>query len=654
MFLFQLALLLLLLAVCSFAPGFFFIRRLRWTPLEKLCGSIGLSLALLYLAAWGIYCFGPHDPRGAYWAVAAASVALGALAWRDAWRLARTFRVRQALAGFGFLLLWIGAMLAMIRIYSGAGWAGDWLEHFQRSLFFLNRLPRSNTIFGGYAVPARPPLMNVLAAFFLGLTADRFELFQVIFAFLNLLIFFACFLLLPALGGGRAQSAPRRLTPLVALLAASPVVMENVTYTWTKALPAFYVVLALALYLAGLRKRDSRRVVAAFVALAVGFLAHYSVGPYIAFLAIHYLVMFYRRRPRPWAELAAIAVACGLLLTTWFGWSVAAYGAKTTFASNTSITSSEQSRGHNLEKIALNLYDTLVPGWLRGSPVRWDQASAEGLLRDQAFTFYQHNLLFGMGVMGGPLILFLLWRILFGGAQMRRERGFWRLLIPFCIVVGVAVVGERDVNGVPHLTLLALEVLGLSMLAAHFRSLGRGLRFLIVAGCLLDFGFGVFLQARIEGLENTPDRPIFGETYQGGQLLKFASLNEKAWLAWFSKHRVAVCRQLLQEIPAGHAAEPQFAAAWPPIAAGLEGSLADDPDNFGGWAGRHGGEVTYLGDWVAGVSGNGTDTAAAVFVLLFLGLMAGLTREALWKPAAPVRTGPANARKRRPKRAAAR
>ena len=58
MLLYQLGLLLLLLPVCSFAPGFFFLRKLRWNPLEKLCGSIGLSLILLYLASWGIYCVG--------------------------------------------------------------------------------------------------------------------------------------------------------------------------------------------------------------------------------------------------------------------------------------------------------------------------------------------------------------------------------------------------------------------------------------------------------------------------------------------------------------------------------------------------------------------------------------------------------------------
>src|SRR6266508_2652826 len=40
----EILLTLLLLVVCSFSPGYFFIRRLPWSGLEKLCGSIALSL----------------------------------------------------------------------------------------------------------------------------------------------------------------------------------------------------------------------------------------------------------------------------------------------------------------------------------------------------------------------------------------------------------------------------------------------------------------------------------------------------------------------------------------------------------------------------------------------------------------------------------
>ena len=54
MLLFQLALLLCLLPVCSLAPGFYCVRKLPWSPMEKLSGGIGLSLVLLYLASWGI------------------------------------------------------------------------------------------------------------------------------------------------------------------------------------------------------------------------------------------------------------------------------------------------------------------------------------------------------------------------------------------------------------------------------------------------------------------------------------------------------------------------------------------------------------------------------------------------------------------------
>jgi hypothetical protein len=276
MLVFELALLLCLLSVCSLAPGFYCVRGLPWSPLEKLCGGIGLSLVLLYLAAWGIYCFIPRGiAGGAFVAMSAVCILLGLLARQDLAALFRSWRVRRSLVGYAFLLLWTVVMLAMIRNYSGLGWHEDWLEHFHRSLFFLHRFPADATLVFGYKLPERPPLMNVLVAFFLAQTQDRFELFQVASAFFNLLLFLPCCLMLPALGLARRP----RILPLVALFACSPVVMENATYPWTKSLSAFFVVLAFWFYLAGLRKRDGVRIVAAFLALSAGLLAHYSAGP---------------------------------------------------------------------------------------------------------------------------------------------------------------------------------------------------------------------------------------------------------------------------------------------------------------------------------------------------------------------------------------
>src|SRR5579883_2864559 len=325
-----LALTLPFLAVCSFSPGFFMIRRLSWTPLEKLCGSVGLSLVFLYLAMWVNFCFGPHDERPGCWLILGVSVVLGGIARKDAVRLLQSFRVKQCLLWFAVLLGWTVLMLAIIRIYSGAGWSSDWKEHFHRSLLFLNRLPLSAVIYPYWTLPARPPLMNMVTAVFLGLTGDRFENFQLVFAFLNLLLFLPCVLIVPALADRRRRS----VLPLAVLFAVNPVLMEAVTYSWSKAFAAFYAVLAIWFYLAGYRKNDPIRIGAAFLALAAGLLVHYSVGPYLVFIGIHYAVRVVRRRE--WSQAAAIALACGLLLATWFGWSAAVYGWKATLASNSS------------------------------------------------------------------------------------------------------------------------------------------------------------------------------------------------------------------------------------------------------------------------------------------------------------------------------
>lgn len=644
---------LLLLIVCCFTPGFFIVRYFRWSPLEKLCGGIGLSLILLYLISWGVYCFAPASQTAIFRGVAAASLALGILASRDIVRLFHSFRARRAIFGYSFLLLWTLLVLAIIRNYSGALWYGDWLEHFQRTLFFLRHFPVHNRILMGYALPARPPMMNVLAAFFLALTADRFEIFQLVFAFLNLLMFLPCCLLMPAF----ARWSRPRILPLVGIFALSPVVMENVTFTWTKALGAFFVVLTLWFYLAGRRKKDTLRMTAAFVTLSAGLLVHFSAGPYVAFLALHYLVAVFRARPGKWRELAVIAAACGLFLFTWFGWSLAVYGAQATFASNTSVTSSEKYQGDSLEKIAGNLVDSILPAMRHSSLMQVfdDQPNLAGAIRDRAFISYQTNLIFGMGVFGGPLVLWLLlglWR----QPGRRAEKWFWRLLVPFCVVAGIAVVGERNPGGVAHLTLLAVEMLGLTLLAVAF-SRRRVVAYVITAGCIVDFSLGVFLQAHVESLENTPQKTIFpGPSFTNGEFQVVpgpSSLSKSAMGNWYRKHQYALTRQLIRDLDRDQREDPAFRRMVPAARAQFQQGLDEDAELFHGWYARHGGEVTFLGDHFAEPSVAGLNAPACLLLVLALGLIG-----ALWKQAAhvaplkklPTRPVPAPARKRLPRR----
>jgi hypothetical protein len=655
MLLYQLGLLLLLLPVCSFAPGFFFIRKLRWNPLEKLCGSIGLSLILLYLASWGIYCTGtrgsgmPVHPLP-FIVISLVCAAMGAACWKDIGRLLRATPVRGALAGLGFLLLWNAVLTAIIRNFSGALWFGDWLEHFQRSLFFLQHFPADTKFLPNYALPARPPMMNALAAFFLAQTSDRFELFQAVFVFLNTLLFLPCYLTMPALG----RRARRRTWLLVLLFASSPLVMQNTTYTWTKAAAAFYVVQALWFYLAGWRKQDGVRTLAAFVALAAGLMVHYSAGPYVVIFTLHYLIRVWPRRQDKWRDLAWIAGICGVLVGTWLVWSIAVYGPQTTFASNTTVTSSQQYAGSTVEKIFSNLFDTILPFAVREPELlsRFGGQRTSATVRDWFFVFYQLNAIFAMGLVGGPIVLWLAYRALRRRRQQqpaarqktraRRSAGkvrqtiaaatpeqrFWQVLIVAGVLLGVAVVGERDPLGVGHLTLLSLQVVGLSMLAAVIPWRRGALTMVILAGCAVDFSFGVLLHVHVEGLDNDGQATVFPGMEFTGTAIQAArpgpdALSHSAWNNWFEKHRLSVYGVWLRNLNRQYGGLPSYQAMSPGYQQIMQKAASDDAKEWQGWFGHHGGEVTFLGDHVAAWS--------AAFQTLLVALFLGLAGSVYWR-----------------------
>ena len=643
----QLFLTLILLALCSFAPGFLFVRHLRWSGLEKLCGSVALSLTLLWLAAWAVYVFA--IPSG-YLGICILSALAAALGIKDALQLFRGARVRRATLGYAVLLAWTLLIVLVIRNYSGAQWSGDWLEHFQRTLYFLHHFPLSTPVFGGYQLPARPPMMNVIAAIFLGVTADRFELLQLVFVFLNLLLFLPCCLMLPVV----VKTRRIRILPLVALFAMNPAVMQNATYTWTKSLTACYVILAVYLYLSAWRKRDSLRMIAAFVCLASGMLVHYSAGPYVVFFALHYLLVLWRTRPEKVKELALIALASGFLLLTWFGWSIQTYGAKSTFTSNTSISSPTPYQGGNAEKVLGNMVDSLVPRVLYApdSVHTRDlrQPYAPATLRDFAFIFYQTNLIFSMGLVGGPLVLWWLLGVLRKRANSPREasprvRTFWIWLIASTVLVGLSVVGERDYLGSAHLTLVPMEVLGLTLLAACSQQ-RRWITALLVAGCAVDFSMGVLLHARVQHLDNTEQTTYFsGLGFGNGRFLIGApgpdTIGAGAWANWSGKHFLQVWTEWQRAGAAFHAGDPALEKHHQGLQTATAQRIQEDDTIWHGWYRRHAGEIQFLGDH----AGPG-DTTSLLLLLAAIGLLGAMARQA--PPVTAVAAGtPTSSRSRR-------
>lgn len=483
----------LLLWACLVGPGLCITRRLAWRAEERLCGAIGLSLIFIYLGAFAIHVF--ELLPGWYTSLTLVCASTSLLTLPAQARLLRSAAVRRALAGYGCLLVWTLLLLCLVRNYSGGACAWDWWEHYQRSLVFLEHRPWDSR-YGEMALPARPPLMNVVGAHFLSQVGSPYSIFQVVFTCLNLLVFFPLHLSLRLFGrGGRGPSVL-----LVGFLMASPMLLWNATWTWTKLLTAFFVVLGVCLYVVGWRRGDPTRTVAAFLSLAAGILTHYSAAPYAVFLAGHY-VLFVLPGRRAWLrELAAVSAVCTALLATWFAWSAWKFGLAATLGSNTTVTGmAASSASENALKVFRNVVNSFVPHPLRLTPAEWrsqfDQPSQLGMVRDYAMTLYGNNFLFAIGSVGGFLVLFLVMR-----EFARRRRGVWfaAAFVVSTALLGIAVHPTADPLGVAQICGQPLILMGVAFLAARFTTLPRVLRWLGLGGVAADFALGVMLEFLLE------------------------------------------------------------------------------------------------------------------------------------------------------------
>jgi hypothetical protein len=472
-------------------------RNFRWSPLEKCCAAVGLSLLFQFLIALGVYVL-KLDPRWHYLGGIVGLIGT-LLSSAEIRRLIGARPVRRAIISYAAVFLAGLTMIAVIRDLAGGEWFGDWVEHFQRTGFWLGKFPLDYRFIGDYPLPARPPMANVLCA---SLLAQSCPTGSYPFAVYQLALLMLCSLIALPIGLVTRAVWPRggRWTPAaLALLLMNPMFVQNLTYPWTRHLTTFYILSSVALYLSGWRKRDRTRTVAAFVLLTTAMIIHYSTGPYLLFLALHYLFAVWRHRRDRWTELAVIITPCALVLSTWVGWSIRTYGVAVTFGANSVITDSSRfSTEGNVAKIAGNLYRSIVPLFLRTTPETIQrQESSLGFFRDYVFVTYQQNAIFALGSVGALLVVLLLWK-LWRGHPSRRERLFWLPMILVVGFLGIAVNGTPDWYGYAHIILQPLLYTGICLVAAGVTSLPRPWRVLLLLGLTLDFLLGILLHLHLE------------------------------------------------------------------------------------------------------------------------------------------------------------
>jgi hypothetical protein len=473
-----------------FAPGFLLVRRLRLDPSEKVACSVGASIFILYLYSFLVFILGlPPICHGLFTA--------GCLL--VAWRCRRDLRLLFSLAevqrlflSFGVLLIWTAAFLELIRNYSGGNWMGDWYEHYHRAMFFARHLPLNTIFLDRWALPARPPLFNLVCGHFLAELGGEYPIYQVAAMLLNLTAFFPASLFFRKLAP-RVATGPLALAIVMGL---NPSVMENATFGWTKLLTVSYVLLGLWFYCRFLGKREMLTLYLAFAALSVGILTHYSAGPYVVLLVAHYL---WRRPPQPrWKEMARLLTLNVLILSTWFGWSIARYGARATFGSNLSVAlDTQHTPVETLHIIAGNLRDTLVPPFLRGNDPGGNIKFSMPALHDYSFWVYEANLFLALGSAGWLIAVLQAIKLARSGAE-KTLLHFWAWFLAGSLVLGVAVVGERNPWGLAHLDLQPVILLGLVLVATAWPTLSKPLRVLMIIGLTCDCALGVVLHLAYE------------------------------------------------------------------------------------------------------------------------------------------------------------
>ena len=519
-------LLVSVLALCCIGPGLLVLPWVHVDDDEKLVVVVAVSLLAVFLAAFGLYLGGLPD--GCRWAVTAGCVACIGFRWNTFLRLCAHPFVRVQLAGLCLVLGHALLLQASVRSYNGLLWVGDWYEHFERTMFFIERpdpiaarfLSVSGAADTGYSLTARPPFMNVLTAHAIAHGTPSFAAFQIASTWLNAL---AC---LPALAlAGRCASL-FRLSPERGALAAAatatllPSFAENATFTWTKLLAAFYVLTAMLLVTRRDAAASPRRLLLAGALLGAGVAVHYSSAVYSLILGFAIVVAAACRDlpavrgswPGRIAESCIAAASFGLsqvvVLLPWLVFSWATFGLHGTLATNTAVTDAAgMSPMDNLWKVACNCFDTLVPHFLRERPPLIAELMAQpnrlAALRDWWFAPLQVNFPMAVGTVTQFVAVAVgLWIMASSMAsrETRRRGVLWAWLFVTGFVLGVAVHGARDTIGLAHICLQPLIVTAAAASGTVMPRLPWAVRVLALAGLAWDYLVGVWLQFWLEQL----------------------------------------------------------------------------------------------------------------------------------------------------------
>jgi hypothetical protein len=517
----------------SFFPVWCFANLLKLDALTRLLVSIMGGFALMYFLEFGAYVFSAPKWLPLLLLFLGTIISVGYL-----------FRGRcsdsyppipwEGLAAWLALSLWIMAFqVNTLNFGTQIGWYGDWFEHYERSIFFMDQLPLSTTFLENlFSLPARGPLFNSIAGLLMSGLGREFWIFQTIATVLNAFPVLAMGLLIRDIVGWKQN---RALFASAIIFGCAPFAVQQIVFTWTKFFAVGFILSGIHLYLVGYREKRSDIIGLSFLVFSFGILAHYMVLVPMMFFLGHFLYASIKDFRIFKAQIFHLGVLVPLILSSWFLFLIVTFGVKGTLHANTAIGKEyteiyNKKIGHNPSSLVVfkgNMLSSFFPySWRRS----WKGLGGTGPVLNKPWIYApstfseeekkinevteqrcdivnnQSSLMGNLGFAGGVGLIIALWVLAQNKLKTRignkdtpsdaihrnnlqPSLGFWAIFVLLGIPLNILPLPIYMVQGAAYAHLQVYICLAIIWILWTFNKLSRGIKCLLTGIFLLESGY---------------------------------------------------------------------------------------------------------------------------------------------------------------------
>ena len=337
----------------GYFPGRVLIQNFNFDKEEKFVLNFAFSFSLFYVSGFLSYVFNSNFTifNGFFLLI------FLILSFFHIYKKGFNIEELKLLKNFFVVFLVLIFYQTLIPLYFGGLFYFDWFEHYLRSVFFLDRLPK-NIVFEGYIIPSRPPFFNIVCFFYLSILGGEFYKYQIVSTLLNSMIILSIYLFCKKF----LNIQNKNLFLIVSILTLlNPAILRQITYTWTKAFCSFYIITGLYFYLRFIKEENTIFLITSSFLFGISFIVHFSAGSYIVpvFLHLFFKTVFNKKLIK---KSALFFLTFLTVIFTYFSWSIKNYGVYRTFlATNAFQQQKNLSLINRIEKDLFNFKKTLIP-----------------------------------------------------------------------------------------------------------------------------------------------------------------------------------------------------------------------------------------------------------------------------------------------------